>query len=516
MKAKGAVMLLLFLTAVSSGCISVSNTAKPGQLKVYAIIEEKSAIFDVSLFNISVNGMPINSTDTPVMIFNGKPGQVVLHVTGKVLNWNLGEYHFSRDIIVSAPIQGNYLVALEIIHKQGSFSITKDESESGYIGRKLLQRLKESNEKAVTMWVKENLPAEDRTFKWELSKNRELRYRYMELWKGTENTEYLQAYRDLNYHIKTLAFLAKTGKLKYQGFKALLLSMKATDYYYSKWNHPGKKDLILVFSNKSPYYGALRVENGPLRSLLPFVYYRARGFNFYPVSALHWAQIYYEEGEYTTMLTILNELKPFIEMENCNGTSYAVFHVYFQFQNSSVPWVSGYAQGMATGMYALAYNLTEDRSYLTLARAFLHSFDVHSGPDVFVASTKYGPWYLEYAYYPQELVLNGHIIALQGLYYFWEVTGDKHAYQLFQLGAESVKEALPYFDTGNWSRYASIYNSSSEFYHRLHIKLLVWLYTKTEDETFLEYAKKWNGYLKERGMKPEDIAKLLEEMGKSP
>ncbi|WP_054840865.1 D-glucuronyl C5-epimerase family protein [Thermococcus peptonophilus] len=136
----------------------------------------------------------------------------------------------------------------------------------------------------------------------------------------------------------------------------------------------------------------------------------------------------------------------------------------------------------------------------------------------FIAETKYGVWYLEYNYYPEQLVLNGHIITLQGLYHYWEVTGgDEKAYELFiKGGVESVKKALPDFDTGNWSRYASVYNSSSEFYHRLHIRLLLWLYAKTGDETFMEYAEKWNSYLAERGLKKENIEKLLQEMRDSP
>lgn len=112
------------------------------------------------------------------------------------------------------------------------------------------------------------------------------------------------------------------------------------------------------------------------------------------------------------------------------------------------PGVSGYAQGMTAGLYARAYNLTENETYLETARLFLNSFNLPLSQNGFVVQTKYDPWYLEYNYYPEQLVLNGHIITLQGLYY-WKVTGDERTYDLFWEGAMSVKKALPDFDTGD-------------------------------------------------------------------
>lgn len=103
---------------------------------------------------------------------------------------------------------------------------------------------------------------------------------------------------------------------------------------------------------------------------------------------------------------------------------------------------------MTAGLYARAYNLTENETYLETARLFLNSFSLPLSQNGFVVQTKYGPWYLEYNYYPEQLVLNGHIITLQGLYY-WKVTGDERTYDLFWEGAMSVKKALPDFDTGD-------------------------------------------------------------------
>jgi len=38
---------------------------------------------------------------------------------------------------------------------------------------------------------------------------------------------------------------------------------------------------------------------------------------------------------------------------------------------------------------------------------------------------------------------------------------------------------------------------------------MVWLYVKKSDEEFLQYAKKWNLYLREKGLNEEDIERLI-------
>ncbi|RLF74744.1 D-glucuronyl C5-epimerase, partial [Thermococci archaeon] len=107
----------------------------------------------------------------------------------------------------------------------------------------------------------------------------------------------------------------------------------------------------------------------------------------------------------------------------------------------------------------------------------------------------YGLWILEYGYNPNELVLNGHIIALQGLYYYWEITKDPYAKELFDNGTTSIAKALPDFEKDGWSLYSNIHGRAMRRYHELHIQLLEWLYEKTENEIFKEYAERWKSSL---------------------
>ena len=521
MKRQITTMILVLLVIFAAGCVTrISNKSSSSSnftseeketLEIYIIIEEKNAAFEIATFHLDALGVRIKAFERPYLMLKSeyRPEEFEKGITinftlkGRARNWNGMEFPFNGvvEYVVYSP--GRYVITLEPQHVPGRFLLKMDGKRSG---RLRSEDIFVNSEDILLRDAAELGENYSKKLTNELTKNRELRDYYFALWEKTGNLSYLQIYRDLGYVVRSFGTLAKERKLNRVEMNILLMNLRANNFYYSTYRKPGRKDLTLVFGNTSPYYGTIRVENGPIHSELPFVYYRARGFNLYFVAALHWAHIYYEKRNYREMLEILNELRGYVQYGEYGNKTYALFKNYFQFQNASVLWVSGYAQGVAAGLYAKAYNLTGDEGYLKLAEAFLNSFSLPLSRNGFVVKTKYGPWYLEYNYYPKELVLNGHIITLQGLYYYWEVTGDNTAWRLFWDGAMSVKNALPYFDTGSWSRYASIYNSSSIFYHRLHIKLLAWLYEKTGDKTFLNYAEKWNAYLKRKGLKPEKIS----------
>ncbi len=522
MKVRVGAVILILIVIFTAGCItkvsndntiSSSSGKKMGHLEVYIMIEEKNAAFEIATFHLDFMGMGITEFERPYLVLKGgymqskfeKGITVKLSFEGRAENWEKLQFPFNGTIEYVLHSPGRYVIMLEPIHVPGRFTLKIDERKSGRVGVEVPEDIFGSDEEILIKEASELGELYSKKLTNELKKNRELKDYYFGLWEKTGNLSYLQIYRDLGYAIRSFGNLAKERRLNKVEMNILLMNLRANNFYYSTYKKPGRKDLTLVFGNSSPYYGTIRVKNSPMHSELPFVYYRARGFNMYFVAALHWAHIYYGKGDYREMLEILNELRKYIQYGEYNNRTYALFKNYFQFQNASIPWVSGYAQGLAAGLYAKAYNLTGNESYLKLATEFLNSFDLPLSENGFVVETKYGPWYLEYNYYPKELVLNGHIIALQGLYYYWEVSGKETAWKLFWDGAMSVKNALPYFDTGSWSRYASIYNSSSVFYHRLHIRLLVWLYEKTGDKTFLKYAEKWNSYLRRKGLKPEKI-----------
>jgi len=257
------------------------------------------------------------------------------------------------------------------------------------------------------------------------------------------------------------------------------------------------------------------VECPNFTSRLPFVYYRDRGFQYYPVTASNWAYHYLKAGQVERAEELLKGMLPLMEVIGQGQNGMALFNVYFEPPGAGeieLPWVSSFSQGMLAGLYAWLYNETGNETYLNTAHLLFNSFYLPLRDGGFVENTSYGIWFLEYPYRSDFLVLNGHIITMKGLWLYYRFTGDERALKLFESGVESVKLALPDCDDGNWSLYAVKGPKAREDYHRLHIRLLVWLYVRTGDSVFVEYAERWNRYLEERKLKGEDIRLLIKLM----
>ncbi|NJE09030.1 D-glucuronyl C5-epimerase [Thermococcus sp. M39] len=280
--------------------------------------------------------------------------------------------------------------------------------------------------------------------------------------------------------------------------KILKATLRANNEFYSHYLSPLKSFYAVSFASSAPY-NSVFLANSSFKSALPYVHYNFRGLVLYPVTALHWADVYFQIGKEEKALEILRELRQYLVTKNYQGLEYAVFENYFHFENSSIPWISGYAQGLGAGLYARAYNITKNESYLKTAQLLMNSFRVSYSKGGFVVNSTYGLWILEYAYNSNELVLNGHIIALQGVYYYWEITNDTYAKWVFDEGVKAVKKALPDFDENGWSLYSNIHGRAMKNYHKLHIQLLEWLYEKTKDEKFKEYAERWRRSLQNVG-----------------
>jgi hypothetical protein len=332
--------------------------------------------------------------------------------------------------------------------------------------------------------------------------NNMVRKSLFDKYKSTGNSEYYRSYLDSGYTLNTFFNLAKERKLTSTEINILIITLKANNAYY--FNHTSLQNdaQIGTFSSKAPYNTSNLFVNSKFTSKLPFVYYKGQGWQLYPVSATFWASEYFKQGDYQDGIDILDELSHYMSVENYKGMKYGVFKVYFQYSNSPIPWASSYSQGMATGLYAQAYNKTKDKKYLDQSNLLFNSFKLPQNEGGFITQTKFGYWFLEYNFKPKHLILNGHIITMQGIYNYYQVTKNPLALTLFNEGTTSVKNILPQMDSGDWSYYALTGNDekpawkANRFYMGLHIELLNWLYSTTSDPTFSQYAQKWQGYLK--------------------
>lgn len=117
-------------------------------------------------------------------------------------------------------------------------------------------------------------------------------------------------------------------------------------------------------------------------------------------------------------------------------------------------WISAMAQGEAVSVLTRAYFLTKDEVYLQVAEEAINMFDVPVKNGGLLNYFKGYPVYEEYpSTYRTVAVLNGLIFAIFGLYDLILTNNSSRAKQLFDNGIESLKELLPYYDTGYWCRY---------------------------------------------------------------
>lgn len=160
------------------------------------------------------------------------------------------------------------------------------------------------------------------------------------------------------------------------------------------------------------------------------------------------------------------------------------------------PFISAMTQGQAISGLVRAHEHTGERRYLDTARAALEAFTC-STAEGGVAAPLSGDacFYEEYPSTPLSHVLNGHIFALWGLYDLAISGHDTQAGELYERGLAGLRELLPRFDVGYWSRYClypqPLPNVASPAYHELHCAQLRALHALTGEQHFLERARRW-------------------------
>ena len=169
-----------------------------------------------------------------------------------------------------------------------------------------------------------------------------------------------------------------------------------------------------------------------------------------------------------------------------------------QYKNPG-PWQSAFAQGRGISILLRGYQLTDDKKYAEMAEKALIPFTKPVSEGGVTSFTKWGPFYEEYTADVPTLVFNGMVFSLCGVYDFARVfTENKLAKKIFDEGIQTLKNILPEYDLGHWSRYnlckADWYpeiDSATIGYQRLHITQLEMLYKLTSEVVFKEYAERF-------------------------
>lgn len=163
-------------------------------------------------------------------------------------------------------------------------------------------------------------------------------------------------------------------------------------------------------------------------------------------------------------------------------------------------WASAFSQSRGISVLLRAYQITGKKEYAKMAENALIPFTKPVSEGGVTSFTQWGPYYEEYTSTVPTLVLNGKIFALCGLYDFVRVFPEnKLAKKLFNEGIHTIKNSLPAYDMGFWSRYnlcdAPWYpknDPATILYQNLHITQLKMLHKLTNDEFFKTYMNKFS------------------------
>ncbi len=210
-------------------------------------------------------------------------------------------------------------------------------------------------------------------------------------------------------------------------------------------------------------------------SRLVWEYYPGQGIEIQWLGTFGEANGYYLSGHQNGALREL--LAEAIPLASARAGGIA-WEYLFHFDGGAPPWTSGLSQGTALQVLARAYARFHEPLYLTTAQRALGIFRVAPPTGVRLA-TKAGAWYVQYTYAPHDLILNGFIQALVGLYDYTKLTGDARGESLFEAGDAEARVEVPHYDTGAWSHYDQLTESTLS-YHELLTEFLVHLCERTE------------------------------------
>jgi D-glucuronyl C5-epimerase C-terminus len=168
----------------------------------------------------------------------------------------------------------------------------------------------------------------------------------------------------------------------------------------------------------------------------------------------------------------------------------------FAFGGGRPPWTSAMSQ--ATGIQALARASQElgEASYLDAARRGLGIFSLDAPVGVRVPAPA-GARYVLYSFSPGQIVINGFVQTLVGLFDYAQIASDPAAARLFAAGDRQARLDVAAADTGAWSLYQLGGAESTLSYHELLQGFLGNLCDRTGTEIYCATADNFAQDLKD-------------------
>lgn len=165
-------------------------------------------------------------------------------------------------------------------------------------------------------------------------------------------------------------------------------------------------------------------------------------------------------------------------------------------------WSSAMAQGQACSLMIRLYDATGNKKYYEACQLAMISLTVDVADGGLVRDFYGHPYYEEYPTKAGNYALNGFMFTLLGLYDVWDVTGDEMADKLYNEGMDTLKFALPFYDSNQISLYHLAHLNGTGLkthydtgYHKVHINQLKVFSQFEDDDIFPLFIDKWTRYV---------------------
>jgi len=174
-----------------------------------------------------------------------------------------------------------------------------------------------------------------------------------------------------------------------------------------------------------------------------------------------------------------------------------VFYYNFPFSGMCPPWISALGQGRIMSVLTRAYEYTNNNRYLEVAKKALKPFEISTkNGGVRTQFPDGGVAFEEYPRKKPNIVLNGFITSLFGIYDLFTIGKSSEAGILFNEAIESLEKNIHLYDLGYWTAYditrpKEMVNRSYQYYHNIQLWML---YEITGKEIFRYYSRKWDSY----------------------
>lgn len=291
-------------------------------------------------------------------------------------------------------------------------------------------------------------------------------------------------------------------------FKKIFNDLK--EYFITEEYYPSFDFKDFISDNLIPYYidfgWTLRKghfdhfdENG-----IPVKMYANYGKQYNPTRIAAYALVnwneYLKTKDKINLEIFLKQANWFVDnSEEHNGVYSWYYH--FDHYDLKAPWLSAVAHGEALSILTRAFLLTNDNIYKDIIDKSINIFNlnlIEGG-----VKAEFPDNSLCFEEYPSKTnphVLNGFIFAIFGLYDVCTLINNDNIElnNLLDEAFNGLTNNLNKYDDGFWSLYhypdETVVNTTTTYYHNLHVSLLEALYLLTGEDIYEQYHHKWKAY----------------------